>query len=96
MAKSSEQAIILALQALTWITANEEVLPVFMATSGASGTDLAQGARNPAFLAAVLDFLLLDDQTVIGFCDSEALPYDAPMRARLALPGCASENNIDF
>jgi hypothetical protein len=29
MAKSSEQAIILALQALTWITANEEVLPVY-------------------------------------------------------------------
>jgi hypothetical protein len=30
---------------------------------------------------------LRDEQAVIAFCDSLALPYTAPMTARAALPG---------
>jgi hypothetical protein len=35
----------------------------------------------------VLDFLLMDDAWVVAFCDAAGLPYEAPMRARAALPG---------
>jgi len=35
----------------------------------------------------VLDFLLMDDAWVMGFCEAEGLKYDQPMYARAALPG---------
>jgi hypothetical protein len=76
-----------ALQALGWLAGNEDLLPVFLAATGASTSDLAESAGQPAFLGSILDFLLQDDAWVVGFCDAANLPYDAPMRARAALPG---------
>ena len=35
----------------------------------------------------MLDFVLADEPLLIAFCDEAGLPYDAPMRARAALPG---------
>lgn len=58
-----------------------------MSASGASVGDLATLAGDAGFLGALLDFLLEQDARVIAFCDSETLPYAAPMQARLALPG---------
>jgi hypothetical protein len=66
---------------------NDEVLGQFMGASGASIDDLRAGAGDPAFLGALLDFLMLEDAWVIAFCDAANLPYEAPMRARAALPG---------
>ena len=51
---------------------------------------MAAAARNPEFLGAVLDFLLMDDAWVIAFCDAEGHPYTAPMMARAVLPGGAA------
>ena len=45
------------------------------------------GASDPAFLGALLDFIMMDDAWVTGFCDTAGLAYDQPMRARMALPG---------
>jgi hypothetical protein len=82
-----ESAETLAIQALTWLVSQPEDLGAFLAASGASGAELGQLAAEPAFLGAVLDFLLEADSRVIAFCDSAALPYTAPMQARAALPG---------
>ncbi len=82
-----EYAETIALQALGWLVANEDLLPVFLGASGASVNDLLKNAEQPAFLGSVLDFLLMDDAWVIAFCDAESLPYQAPMEARAALPG---------
>jgi hypothetical protein len=30
---------------------------------------------------------MMDDAWVVAFCDAAGLPYEAPMRARAALPG---------
>ena len=76
-----------ALQALGWLVGNEDLLPVFLGATGASTSDLAEQAGQPAFLASVLDFLLMDDAWVIGFCDAVGLPYPAVMQARAGLPG---------
>ncbi|MFV0490895.1 MAG: DUF3572 domain-containing protein [Pseudorhodobacter sp.] len=84
-----ESAEILALKALGWLAADDELLPVFLGSSGAAQEDLARGAQDPAFLGAVLDFLLLDDDWIVAFCDSAGLPYEAPASARAALPGGA-------
>lgn len=77
----------LALRALTWLAGNEDLFPVFLAATGASAEDIAKNAAKPVFLASVLDFLVADDAWVTAFCDAASLPYDAPLRARAALPG---------
>lgn len=80
----------LALQALGWLVSNEELLPVFLGASGASLGDLRGRAGDPVFLASVMDFLLMDDEWIVAFCDASGLAYDAPMEARQALPGGAA------
>jgi hypothetical protein len=85
--KKQENAETIALQALGWLVGNEDLLPVFLNATGASVNELAKNAKQPAFLGSVLDFLVMDDAWVIGFCDSVNLPYTAPMQARAALPG---------
>ena len=77
----------LALKALTWLAGNDDLFPVFLGATGASAADIAADAGAPAFLGSVLDFVLMDDAWVTAFCDAASLPYDAPMLARMALPG---------
>lgn len=87
-----EAAETLALQALTWLVSNEDLFPVFLDASGVSAADLAVDAGKPVFLGSVLDFVLTDDAWVMAFCDAVSLPYNAPMMARMALPGGEQTN----
>lgn len=82
----------LALQALTWLLAEDGLIHDFMATTGAAPDDLAHNAAQPEFLASVLDFLLLEDRWIMAFCDAQGLAYDLPMQARAVLPGGAAQN----
>jgi hypothetical protein len=84
-----ENAQVLALQALAWIASEDQVLPLFLAATGAGLADLRAQAAEPEFQGAVLDFLLQDDARVVAFCDGHGHPYSAPLSARLALPGGA-------
>lgn len=92
MAQGGERAEFVALSALGWIAAQEDLLPVFMGATGAGMDDLRQRASEPEFLASVLDFLLMDDAWIVGFCDAAGLAYDDPAAARQALPGGAQVN----
>lgn len=92
MSNSSLAAETLGLQALAWLVGNEELLPVFLGASGVSEADLRSQAANPTFLGSLLDFLMMDDAWVISFCDAQGLAYEAPMQARMALPGGAQIN----
>ena len=87
MSFSSETAETLAFQALGWLSGNDELMPIFMGSTGVSVDDLKTQVGDPAFLASVLDFITMDDQWVIAFCDAHNLDYNAPMLARQALPG---------
>jgi Protein of unknown function (DUF3572) len=87
-----EAAQVLALQALGWIAASDEVFPLFLGATGIGISELRHRATDPEFLAAVLDFLLQDDAWVVAFCDAEGHPYTAPQSARAALPGGAVEH----
>ncbi len=86
-----DSAETLALQALSWLAGNDDLLPVFMGATGASAADMAGRAGEAAFLASVLDFLLMDDAWVIAFCDDQNLRYEAPLQARAWLPGGEAE-----
>jgi hypothetical protein len=82
-----DRAETIALRALAWLVAHDDLRPVFLGATGASPEDLRTRVGEPAFLAAVLSFLTMDDAWVIAFCDAEGLAYDQPLRARHALPG---------
>lgn len=84
---SADAAETLALKALGWLAASDELMPVFLGSTGASLDDLRSRAWDAAFLGSVLDFLVMDDAWVIAFCDAEGIPYDRLMQARAALPG---------
>ena len=86
---TSDRAETIAVQALAWLAGNEELLPVFMGSSGLSADDFRNRAQEPEFLGAVLDFLMMDDAWLTAFCDSQGLGYTVPMQARAALPGGA-------
>ncbi len=85
-----DRAETIALQALGWLVAHDELGPAFLGATGATADDLRRGANDPAFLASVLEFLTSTDAWVIAFCDAHAQPYDAPLRARYALSGAES------
>ena len=80
----------LALKAVAWLVAEEDLLPVFLGSSGLSEADLRRSLGDPDLLGSVLDFLLMDDAWVMRFCDSEGLAYGRLMQARAALPGGAA------
>lgn len=87
MSFSPEAAETFALKVLGWLAANDDLLPVFLGSSGADIASLRQQAADPAFLASVLDFVMMDDAWVIACCDALDARYEAPMQARAALPG---------
>lgn len=82
-----DRAEAIALQALAWLVGHDELCPIFLGATGVSPDDLRDRVGEPAFLAAVLSFLTLDDTWVIAFCDQAGLAYDQPLQARYALPG---------
>lgn len=87
MAMTQESAEVVGLTALAWLAGNEELLPVFLGSTGANEADVRAGASDPAFLGAVLDFVMMDDTWVTQMCDGAGLSYDQPMQARAMLPG---------
>jgi len=91
MRMNRESAEAMALQALGWIAGNEELLPVFLAATGVSPTELRARLREAEFLASVLDFLLMDDAWVVAFCDAHGHGYETARQARMALPGAAGD-----
>lgn len=87
MEKQQEAAQLLAIRVLAWLAADDELLPAFLAATGASPGEISARAEDADFHLAILDFLLMDDERVIAFCDAHGLPYTTPQTARAHLPG---------
>ncbi len=87
MSISADRAETIALQALAWLVGHEELLPVFLGSTGSSEADLRERAGEPEYLGSVLDFLMMDDAWVVAFCDAHGFAYEMPMAARFQLPG---------
>ncbi|MGY6632185.1 MAG: DUF3572 domain-containing protein [Alkalilacustris sp.] len=84
-----ESAEMVALRALAWLMGPADLGDVFLGASGLDAEGLRDRAGDPEVLAAVLDFVLMDDAWVTGFAAAAALPPEAVLRARAALPGGA-------
>ena len=84
---SSEAAEALALRAVAWLLAQEELAGALLGSSGLSAAELPERVSDPEFLGFVLDFLMADEPALLAFCADETIQPDRPMRARAALPG---------
>ncbi|MBM2577067.1 DUF3572 domain-containing protein [Jannaschia sp. Os4] len=81
-----DRAEMLGLQALGWL-AETDRLGAFAGATGADLDTVRAGAADPAFLGAVLDFVMSDDAAARAFCEENGLAAEDLVRARAALPG---------
>ena len=84
---SRDRAETLAAQALAWLAQDPDRIGAFLGWAGTGPDALRARLRDPGLMIAVLDFLMLEDATVIAFCAEHGYdPLDV-MRARGGLPG---------
>lgn len=77
----------LALQALTFIAADDDRLERFIGLTGIDPAELRTLAQSPAGLGAVLDYLLGWEPLLLEFAEAHALKPESIAIARRKLPG---------
>ena len=82
-----EAAQVVAIQALGWLMGNNELLPVFMGSTGISAEDLKASLEDTSLLVTLMDFILMEDQWVLDFCDVSGFDPHKLQSVRHALPG---------
>ena len=76
-----------ALGVLGWIASQEDIFPAFLGATGSTEADLRHRIAEPEFLAAVMDFLMLDDAWVIDCATANGWRPEEMMQIRARLPG---------
>lgn len=82
----------IAARAFAWLCGQEDLLPVFLNATGASAQDLRAALSAPdgpdaAALLAVLDFVMMQDQTVIDCACALGLRAEQIAQAQAVLAG---------
>jgi hypothetical protein len=85
--RSREAAEMLAIQALGFIAEEPERLDRFLAMTGIEAEQIRLAAREPRFLAGVLEHMLTDESLLIAFADSAGIDPAEVARARGAFGG---------
>lgn len=74
----------LAIRALAFIAADDTLLPRFLAITGIEAPQVRAAAREPGFLAGVLQFIMAHEPTLIAFAQDAGLaPGDVAAACRL-------------
>ena len=81
-----ENAEALAIRALGFVAADPELLPRFLAISGIEAGSIRQAAREPGFLAGVLQFIAAHEPTLMRFSEETGVPPQQVSAALRALP----------
>ena len=82
---SPETAEMLAVQALAFMAEDDSRLGGFTASTGIAVESIRDAAREPNFLAGVLEHILADENLLIAFADSAGIDPAEVARARQAL-----------
>ncbi len=80
----------LALQVLAYIIAESMLCSRFLDLTGLQPEYLQAGLSDPAFMRAVLEFLLADEPNLLKFCAEAGIDPHAPARAHALLMGDAA------
>jgi hypothetical protein len=84
---TQEQAERLAIQALTFIAGDGERLGRFLAVTGIGPAEIRSAAREPGFLAGVLEYLASDDRLIATFASEAGIDPADVDRGRATLAG---------
>lgn len=81
-----EAAQELAIQALGFVASDPALLPRFLAITGIDASQIRAAARQPGFLAGVLQFILAHEPTLLQFAQHAGIDPSGVGRACYALP----------
>jgi hypothetical protein len=84
----------LAVAALGFIAGEPEQLGRFLAMTGIGPDSLREAAREPRFLAGVLDHVAADEALLLAFAAVNEIDPEAVMRARDVLTGGNWERDV--
>ena len=84
---NKEKAETIALQALSFIVRDNDLLERFLTNSGLTPDELKQRVHEPDLLGGILDEILSDDKDLLSFCNLSFLKPETIILARRALPG---------
>jgi hypothetical protein len=84
---SVDEAEGLAISALSYLAGNPDALGRFLSLSGIGPADLRTAAREPGFLAGVLEFFLADESLLLSFVEEVQIRPTMIAVARHALVG---------
>jgi hypothetical protein len=87
LSMAPEAAEALAIQALTFIAGDSERLGRFLATTGIGPAEIREVAREPGFLAGVMDHLASDERLLLAFCSETGVSPADFAKAHAALGG---------
>ncbi len=82
-----DRASEVAMDAMIWLAGEPEALAGFLAASGIDPATLTRRGADPDFLAAVLDWLLGSDASILAFAAATGHRPEDPARARALLAG---------
>jgi Protein of unknown function (DUF3572) len=92
--EAREAAETLAIQALTFIAEDPDRLGRFLNVTGIDAGQIRAAAREPRFLAGVLEHMLGDESLLIAFASSAGIDPAAVARARSALGAQRWERDV--
>lgn len=84
---TEDHAITIALGCVTWLAKTDDQLSHFLGASGMFLNTLTDQLETPEVLAAVLDFILMEDAWVLEAAASCAVAPEQIFQARQHLPG---------
>lgn len=85
--RQRDQAEALAISAVAFLAADEELLGDFMGQAGLSPDSLRDAAKSRNFLNFVMDFVCSNDTLIVNFARAENIKPEAVMIARAYLEG---------
>jgi hypothetical protein len=89
-----EAAEALAIQALSYIAQDGERLGRFLSLTGIGPAEIREAAREPGFLAGVLEYVAGDEKLLTDFAKEAGHEPTTVEAARLALGGAAWEREL--
>ena len=85
-------AEIKALEALIWLSKNQELLRDFMEKSGGTVTDIFERAKDPQFLMFVVEYCLTTDEIALKCAKALQIKPEELKEVLIMLPGSETYN----
>ena len=91
-AVSAEDAEAMAIQILSWLIGQPDLINRFMALVGVDASSIRRAAAEPGFLAAVTGFVMAHEPTLLAFCAENGVRAEWVAACHHRLAGPESEN----